>query len=87
MKALFRVARKDKMEDTIKFKNHIHRCELQMIYGKYWKKFCPFLAKLLWNEEECDNCAHMVIVNLKDNDENKIDYIERFDDNKKYRNT
>jgi hypothetical protein len=74
------------MINNIKFQNHSHLCELKWVKGKSWKKFCPFLGKLSWSEEECDDCAHMLIVNLKDGDDTKIDYVERFDQRKKYGN-
>lgn len=48
------------------FQNHKHRCELEMINGKYAE--CPYKVKRknMSYEDKCDECKHLRIVNLND---------------------
>lgn len=47
------------------FQNHMHKCELVMLYGKWMKKhkLCPMGFKDA-EHDECDDCKHLRIVNL-----------------------
>lgn len=48
------------------FQNHQHKCELEMINGKYAK--CPYKIKRknMSHDDKCDECNHLRIVNLND---------------------
>lgn len=56
---------------------HDHLCEIKMVKGKWWKKFCPYKGKLSEMETECDNCNHLVIVEFEDDDMTIINRIVR----------
>lgn len=50
-----------------KFINHIHKCELVMIYGKYLYRHCPLKYKTDTHDgSKCDECIHLRIVEMND---------------------
>ena len=65
---------------------HKHLCELKMTDPGNWKKYCPHKANLedpngiKGNEDRCDDCDHLVIVEFRDNRMLTIDKIIRRND-------
>ncbi len=56
---------------------HIHECELKMVKGRSWRRYCPFKGKLSESEEECDRCNHFIIVEFEDDCMTTIKGIDR----------
>jgi hypothetical protein len=58
------------------FEPHIHICEIQLLNDN-WRTYCPFEGEIGENEEKCDFCKHLIIVNFLDDEMIMIKNITR----------
>ncbi len=61
-----------------KIKPHIHICEIGLLKDD-WKNYCPFEGEIGENEEKCDSCKHLIIINFLDKEMIMIKNIERIE--------